>query len=332
MDINQWRLQYEGRTFDFGLFDDGAGDFPLKTQLTISDYDRDTQDFAQQSADGRVMGTELLGGQTLTFACTIIPDGSEDPNVWDRPLDLFRSFQREWRMDSVRKTPGRYASLTNLARNISVFGRTRRCAPTLDRIRKGGADWVCDFVTMDPNYYDTTWHYKDLSGVSDTEVIDLADLGQIPSWPAIFFEGPDQSTVTLQRQDSDDVWVDLWSVGIWLTPGTGYNCTLPDVPFENLQPPVPRFYDYGGGLEYRPTNTATAPLFVDTRPWSRGTLAMEDNSVDPTLTRAVNIGATLSEPFDLTHIPPVENLRLTFEADDAACSARVFWQKAYVSL
>jgi hypothetical protein len=340
VDINNWQLEYEGEVFNFGTFDpsdDVDGIFPLKVQVDISDNERDLQDYPQPSLDGTVMGFERLGGFTLTFECTVVPEADPDPDEpWVRPLEAYNRFKQIWRADPVRRIPGKYATLRNLARNREVYGRPRRCAPTLDRIRKGGADWIADFVTNDPNWYQTGQSSVLLSSVL-TEY-EFSHLGSTKTWPVIIMygvSGPAEARLGRLHLEkfSDGEWRSLWSVA----NNTSFTHLEvkepPEVPPDNLIIRTDGFTNDASGpyVPVDPDVMERVPLLVDTRPWTRGVLTQDPTTGerDPEQGLVRETG----EPIPILEnmfIPNSANLRWRLSTDNIA--AKIYWRDAFVSL
>jgi hypothetical protein len=203
-DLNNWRLAYPGIAFDFGV---KATEYPFRVQAIIGPPTRKVQDAEHPTSDGMVMGIDSLGGFDITFGLTTLPDSTDTP--WRHSLDLVRNFQGKWRADAIRRTPGAYASLTNLDRNVRVYGRPREFVPTLDRVRKGLAEYLATFSTIDPNFYDETENVSIINAVNPSgggfvaplsppfstaaggAVLDpISNEGNIATWPVIRFHGP----------------------------------------------------------------------------------------------------------------------------------------------
>lgn len=228
-DINEWSLVYPGISpFTFGTL---ISDYPFSTQVDISSPDIVDQDAEHPTSDGLVMGIDKLGGLGLTFDCKIVPEywrNLAGAAKWIRPLDLYGEFASKWRADVIRRVPGSYATLTNVTRSRSVFGRPRRVAPTYDRIRDGSVSWLADFKSVDPNFYSTLeknsfanpssvvggfgarfggTFVAGQSGFSQSNF--LTNGGDLNTWPVITLTGPGVQGLDLVS-DSGQV---VWSIG-----------------------------------------------------------------------------------------------------------------------
>lgn len=311
VDINQWQLEYFGQTFDFGLFDSGAGDFPLKVQVSISEPTRQTQDNPQPSVDGVIMGYDRLGGMTLTFSCTALPEYPEPVDTWTSPLDKFRAFNKMWRADSIRKSPGSTATLRNLERGVEVYGRPRRCAPTYEQIRKGGTDWIADFVTVDPNFYATALHIIDLEGEGEDDEFVFDNGGDLDTWPIIYLAGGSNIQLTFDAVDDS---LTPWTVEC-LSDSQNYPVAeFPDEPYDGIS---------------SADNNMPIPILIDTRPWARGILTMKSSDG----TRDPEQGVLLSGGIDDMAFPVKDGLRFTLSSQDSdLVKARIFWREAYAGL
>lgn len=329
MDINKWQLEYEGVIFNFGTYDDGTSFFPLKTQVDIGDVERDLQDYPQPSIDGVVMGFERLGGFTLTFECTVVPDPADVADKWINPLDLFAEFKSNWRADSVRTVPGKYATLRNLERNREVYGRPRKCAPTFDSIRKGGASWIADFVTNDPNFYATEEENHILDDDNETYEFDHVGVTKAKTWPTIMIgKGAGGAEVTLEKWDGA-TWRNLWAfttkIPTWEMDGD-FPIKVPLILVDNPNPSGWQNEGSGAFIPEDPAITTRIPLVVDTRPWTRGTLALDEDTGlrDPTQ------GIVPTKSLEDMYIPNASGLR--FRRVSGEASASIYWRDAFVSL
>lgn len=249
-DLNEWRLEYGAITYEFGY--SGTSEVPLRVQVDVTDPDRVVQDAVHPNSDGKVMGIDRLGGMILTFDCQVVPDNDDEvgEKTWDRPLDLYGAFKAAWRFDGFRNRPGYYATLTNLDRGRTVYGRPRKCVAKLARIRKRETSWLADFHTVDPNFYAAdpkTVHIDPGGGVTTGFTFpmtapfgadgvtpaddDVDNDGNVATWPVIEFTGPGTQSVELLQGPTV-----LWK----------------------LQVPSALRYDQ--------------VLRIDTRPWQRGVI------------------------------------------------------------
>lgn len=205
-DLNEWRLSYTNTTFNFGVL---ASDYPLATQVDFSDIDSSVQDQQHPRSDGVIMGKDTLGGFTLTFTLKTIPNFPLPDKPWIDSLDLFGAFKAAWRADSIRQTPGMYATLLNVDRNRMVYGRPRKCAPKFDRLRKGLTEWLATFDTNGPDFYSGTEKAALITpvppagggfkvpltppfstAVGSAQLAAMTNAGNLPTWPVIQFHGP----------------------------------------------------------------------------------------------------------------------------------------------
>lgn len=159
-DLNEWILDVPTKV-PFGFGSIGTSDYPLGVQVDIGDVDSDLQDQAHPTSDGVVMGKDTLAGFELTYTIKILPDMEATVKA-DVALDLFSAFRAAWRADPIRRTPGAYATVTNVLRDRLVYGRPRKCAPKMDRLRRGLVEYVATFDTNSPNWYSATEHSTNL--------------------------------------------------------------------------------------------------------------------------------------------------------------------------
>lgn len=225
-DLNEWRLAYPGTSFDFGTL---AFNYPLKTQVDIGSVDTTVQDQRHPSSDGMIMGRDSFGGFDMTFTITTIPEFPLPVKPWEDALDLFGAMQAAWRADAIRRTPGQYASLTNLDRNRRVYGRPRKIAAKTTDLRQGLMGVVASFQTNDPNFYDETEKLAIITPVppagggfttpltppfstagSADEIAPTVNDGNLETWPIIKFHGPGRAH-SLSLLDGSDV---LWTIKV----------------------------------------------------------------------------------------------------------------------
>lgn len=224
-DLNDWRLEYEDVVLNFGTL---SVDYPLSVQVEIGDTDISDQDVDHPTADGTVMGKDKLGSFALTFNMTLVPEYPAVAKMWNTPLDLYSAFKAKWRADKIRKRPGVYATLTNLDRGRLVYGRPRKCAPKLERIRKGHGEFLSTFQTNSPNWYDVVEKSATITPIPPassgflTPIITplttlgpaaedspLLNEGDLEAWPIVEFHGG--TSPSLELWDGPDL---LWSVAI----------------------------------------------------------------------------------------------------------------------
>lgn len=247
-DLNEWRLEYGNTVLDFGTL---ASEYPLASQVEIGDADLTTQDSDHPTSDGTIFGRDRLGGFTLTFSMTTVPEFSfpMPDRPWATALDLLSTFKSKWRANSVRREAGAYATLTNLDRNRMVYGRPRKIAQTTKTLRKGILGMVATFDTNSPDFYDATEKLAIITPVptplggfttplrppfstagSTQELAPMANAGDLDAWPIVKFHGPG-SNYSLELLDNNRT--------IW-----------------NLRAPARLAFD--------------EVLEIDTRPWARG--------------------------------------------------------------
>lgn len=225
-DLNDWRLAYGAETLDFGHSTSG---YPFQTQVSISDIDRETQDNAHPTSDGVLMGRDRLRGFVLQFDCMILTEYPITAKPWMSALDLYSEFAAKWRANPVRLTPGKYATMANLDRQRLVYGRPRGIAPKTNMLRKGIVNFIADFATNSPDFYDTLEKVALISPVPSstsklnspltspittiTDVVEIAPTindGDLPAWPVVEFHGPG-SAASLELLSGTTV---LWKINV----------------------------------------------------------------------------------------------------------------------
>lgn len=299
-DINEWVLAYDDVSLTFGTLESGL---PFTKQVDIADVTPRTNDIAHPNSDGMVMGIDRLGGLSLTFEVGAVRDQPYPGEKWTRPLNQLSEFQKAWRADSLRRVPGRYAVLTNVARDRMVYGRPRKVAPTLERVRQGNAGMVAQFATNSPDFYSATEKVASLSATippsagfrtpivppfstvgSSTEVAPTVNAGDLPAWPVLELVGPgSEFSVELLNLNNEVQWSLL----------------------------------YPGSLAYDQT------LRIDTRPWSRSA-TINGNPANGTI-----FGTALE---DCTI--PVGSFWVRFKVNSryGTASANLRWRDTYASL
>ncbi len=223
-DLNEWQLTAGADTLIFGFSE--TSEYPFKSQVTVSEVDRETQDAAHPSTDGVLMGRDLLRGFTLQFDSQILREHPLTATPWNSALDLYSAFAAKWRADSVRLTPGEYASLANLERERLVYGRPRGIAPKLAMTRKGYLDFQFDFETNGPDFYDITEKVATITPVPASsgkitsplvspittttgteDVAETVNEGDLAAWPIIEFHGPGTASSVELFDGTDRLWV-----------------------------------------------------------------------------------------------------------------------------
>jgi hypothetical protein len=298
-DLNEWRLAYSDVTLDFGLL---STEFPFSVQVEITDADAILQDLGHPTSDGAVFGKDSLGGFDITFTLTTVPDFPIPDNPWRTALDLFSSFKTKWRADSIRRIPGVYATLTNLDRDRLVYGRPRKIAPKLARVRKGTIEYVAVFNTNDPNFYGATEKVALITpvpppaggfttplvppfntAVGSAELAPTDNVGDLETWPVIAFHGPG-AAFSVELLDGG---TSLWTISI------------PDnVKFDEV-------------------------LTVDTRPWSRSA----------TINGKPANGKVRGTQLEKCQIPVGEfDFRFKVRDESGTAFADIKWRDAFASL
>lgn len=302
-DLNEWRLSYPGKTFNFGTL---AADYPLATQVDIGDVDIDTQDQAHPRSDGVVMGKDRFGGFTLTFGIKTIPEFPLTDKPWMDSLDLMSEFKSAWRADVIRKTPGAYATLLNVDRNRLVYGRPRKFAPKLDRLRKGLSEWLATFNTNGPEFYSGTE-----KAALITPVPPVGGGFTVPLTPPFSTAVGSAELATMENEGDLETWpmIDLYG------PGKDYTFTLRDgvVPLWALT--------VVGQINY------DQHIQIDTRPWSRSATLYTGTVPTPANGR---IRGTAFERCSL----PVGDFSAQLKVTDPSGTAfaGITWRDAYASL
>lgn len=199
----EWELAYPGTVYTFGttatpawnLTTPDLGDATLRT----SDSDRPRQ-------DGRSFGTDYRGGRTISFEMGLRARSSEEAR------HEAQEFQRAWRADSIRSTPGAVAQLRTIydGRERVVYGRPRRMSLNYDDTTVNKyVGIVADFACTDDLFYGTDEQgvgfgiAPSLGGgllaplaapLSTTMTSDrsqgFAVYSEMPVWPVIRINGP----------------------------------------------------------------------------------------------------------------------------------------------
>lgn len=298
-DLNEWQLVYPGKSFTFGTL---ASDYPMAAQVDIGEPSVDTQDTRHPTADGEVFGRDSLGGFELTFNLTTIPEFPLPAKPWTDALDLQSAFKAAWRADAIRRSPGQYATLLNVDRNRLVYGRPRKVASSLVRVRKGVSGLVATFKSSNPDFFSgtekvalmtaaapsgtgfTTPLTPPFSGAVGQSVVSPTNNdGDIPAWPVIDFRGPGSNYSLECFSGSTVVWKLV--VSDRLTSGQS--------------------------------------LIIDTRPWRRGA----------TLNGAPANGRVTGTQIEFCKIPVGDfNLRFRVKDSTGQAFADVKWRDAFASL
>jgi hypothetical protein len=243
-DLNDWRLDYPGVSFEFGTLVTG---YPFSVQVDIGDTDISDQDQDHPTTDGVIMGKDKLGGFVLNFDMKLVPEHPLVDEMWITPLDAYSQFRAAWRADAVRRSAGAYATLTNLNRERVVYGRPRKCAPKMEHLRHGLVEFLAMFQTNSPNWYDATEKSSTITPIppsssgffvpvitpltttgASVDDSTLLNEGDIEAWPIVEFHGG--TNPALELWDGPDL---LWTAQV------------------------------SGGLAFDQV------LTLDTRPWSR---------------------------------------------------------------
>lgn len=301
VDLNLWRLEYDDVVLDFGTHESGH---PLVRQVQVTKNDLETDDMVHPLSDGVLFGVDLARGMVLEFAGAHL---TTMPQPWDRKwepaLDGARPFETAWRARSVRRTPGKLATLTNLDRGVMTYGRPRPYAADLERVRQGWLVYACAFAAVDDRFYGLDEQVATM-GVDPSSVSLMTFPVEFP-----FTQGvPTETRTYVTSSGTDDTW--------------------PVVTFRNgpQQPRLELLNDMGGVEWSLKVNAALEPgeeLEVDCRPWRRTVL--RNGTAAPGVVR----GSSL----DAVRIPPGTH-ELRFVAVDPTGNAevQVRWRDAFDSL
>lgn len=225
-DLNDWVLTVDGVALEFGT---ASTNYPFAVQMEVAETARTTQDAAHPTSDGLVMGRDRLQNFVLQFQARILQEYPLTAKPWMHALDLYRQFAAAWRADAIRNIPGAYAQLANTERGVLVYGRPRAIAPKHSILRRGYLDFQFDFETNSPDFYSTTEKSVNLTveppslggfssplvnpivtTVSDDDIAETINAGDLPAWPVIEFHGPGASQ-SVELFDGVDL---LWEIGI----------------------------------------------------------------------------------------------------------------------
>jgi len=208
----EWLLEYPGTAFSIGGWDPVANPFRLPNQIglrgapTVGDVNLATDDTDNPREDGQSFGADYRGGRAVTFS--IACRGSSEQEA----LELAAGVATAWRGDTIRWTPGAYATLStrNAGRERLLYGRPRRFVPNDDTRKTGLVTIECDFQAMDDRFYDREDTGISLgfvapysgAGLSSPLVSPLTSTpsnsspgaivvgGDLPVWPVISITGP----------------------------------------------------------------------------------------------------------------------------------------------
>lgn len=221
-DINEWVLSYAtmaGPAVDltFGTLDSG---YPFSAQMEISDFSRIVVDQQHGTDDAVLMGRDLAGGFDLTFSLTTTGETITDA------LDAVSLFANAWRAQRVAHLPGAYASLGNNLRRRFIRGRPRNFSRKHGRMRKGVIEYVAQFQSITPEFYD-----YDAVNLSPVRTVDLAHTveGDTATWPVITFTGP---FTTANLQWSSGGWFPVWNIGLSQPLDIGEQITINTAPWD----------------------------------------------------------------------------------------------------
>lgn len=249
VDLNLWRLEYDDVTIDFGTHESG---YPLTKQVSVGVVAAEYGDQPHPMTNGVVPGVDRTRGRVYSFAGAHLTPGPlavADADKWGHALDLSDVLEAAWAAEQVAAVEGAVATLTNVDRGRTLFGRPRNYAPTLDRVRKGWSEWAAEFHTVDRRAYGPE------RAVAVTTVA-----GQVGGISTPLTAPVTTSSLTDTRARIDSVGtLDAWPV-ITISPG----CLNPRLDM----------LDAAGGLLWRVAIDGTVPeaqpVVIDTRPWSRG--------------------------------------------------------------
>lgn len=219
-DLNNWVLAYPGQSFAFGTL---ADNYPFDVQVDIGDPDSENQDNRHPTSDGVIMGSDSLGGRTLTFSMITIPGFPLPAKPWDVALDRASAFMAVWRGGTMRRNPGSYATITNQDRGRLAFGRPRKASPNMKNARKGKVSIVATFDTVSPDFYSTSEKSIQLvpnsggsnGGDSNNSVVrgpgatvagNIPVSGDVETWPVIVLHGPGTSWEVEAATGNNQAW------------------------------------------------------------------------------------------------------------------------------
>lgn len=305
VDLNEWRLEYEGVSFDFGTHESG---FPFTKQVVIGPVTIVTDDLAHPLTDGQVFGEDRTRGRSLIFNGAVL---SQTPRPsgearWTAPLDGQDVISRVWGARRVRRRAGAVAQLANLERGRCVYGRPRNHTPDLEKVRGGWSTYSTEFITADDKFYalvenmvtagvapeslggytfSTTFPMSTF-GVAASEAPGVPVGGTEETWPVVAFKGPaNNPTVTVK----DSTGAILWTIAL------------------------------------QATLTAWQTALIDCRPWSRGVTVNGEHA---------NGILRASTKLDECWLPPGEDCELLAYGvvPQNGASATLWWRDAFASL
>ena len=136
----------------------GNGTTIRVAQVSWDPGSMNTQDAPVVQGDGVRMGADTLPAASLTITGVVVAGNGQG----DAALDAYDQLAAAWLADGVRAAPGAYSLLRirypGSTGTRAVYGRGRKIAPTLGRVRQGLVDWVGQFDCASP------WLYGDPPG------------------------------------------------------------------------------------------------------------------------------------------------------------------------
>lgn len=198
----QWQISYGSASYLFGT---GLPTFNRTTPV-VGDVDIRVADGDRPRDDGRSMGVDFRGGQTISFDWVVRSATEAAARAEASAL------KRIWRADEVRLVPGAVAELRSryAGRERVTYGRPRRFAPDYsDAAVNHIVGVISDFACIDDVWYSTesttvvTPFAPPLGGglvaplkapLSTTRSSDRSSVftvgGEMPTWPVIEIDGP----------------------------------------------------------------------------------------------------------------------------------------------
>lgn len=298
----EWRLDYSGTSFSFGGWDPVANPFRLPTAIglrsapSMGDVTLTTDDADRPRTDGQLFGADVRGGRTVGFSLAL--RGSSEAAT----LALLATASAAWRADSIRWTPGAYATLTTNSdgRLRTLFGRPRRFAPNDDNRKTGLVTVECDFQAMDDRFY------------ADAETGISVPFIAPPSSGVV---APVTTPVTTTPQAS--------TPGGIVIGGDLETCPVITINGPILNPTVAAVNRWS--LQLMMQIVAGQSVTIDTRPWVRAVTSSSGASFAGALTRTSRLDrAVLSPGAYAVSLSGVDNTGLS--------SMQFAWRDSYSSL
>lgn len=305
VDLNLWRLEYDDTVLEFGTHESGH---PLTAQVAVGVVAAEYGDQPHPITSGVVPGVDRTRGRIYGFAGAHLstapfPPGVIDSDRWGRALDDAGPFEAAWAAEAVTEDEGAVATLTNVDRGRTLFGRPRNYGPNHAKVRAGWLTWAAEFHTVDRRAYGLE------RAVSVTTVA-----GQVGGVSAPLSAPVTTSSATDTRARIDSAGtLDTWPV-VQIASG----CLNPRVELLNAAGAVVWTLAIDGLVP------EAKPVLIDTRPWSR----------------RVTIGGTAAEgrlrgdQLEACRIPPGQS-EVRFYATTppgGSVASIVTWRDAYAGL